>query len=143
MSFSEDELRYLNAQPLARLATVDAEGQPDVVPVGITIDGPYIYIAGLDNVRTRKYRNVRDGNSKVSLVVDDLASTQPWAPRFVRIYGTADIVERDGQFGKQPYLRILPTVSWSWNLDGHPFTHETNPASLKLRRTVHQPPAHG
>jgi pyridoxamine 5'-phosphate oxidase family protein len=141
MAFSEEELHYLNAQPLARLATVDGEGQTDVVPVGMTIDGPYIYIAGLDNARTRKYRNVRDGNSKVALVVDDLASTQPWAPRFVRIYGTADIVERDGQFGRQPYLRVRPTISWSWNLDGHAFTHETDPSSLKLRRTVHQPPA--
>jgi pyridoxamine 5'-phosphate oxidase family protein len=143
MSFSEDELRYLKAQPLARLATVDADGQPDVVPVGITIEGPYIYIAGLDNAKTRKYRNVRDGNPKVSLVVDDLVSTQPWAPRFVRIYGTADIVERDGELGKQPYLRILPTVSWSWNLDGRPFTHETDPAGLKPRRTVHQRSANG
>jgi pyridoxamine 5'-phosphate oxidase family protein len=143
MSFTDAELHYLRSQPLARLATVDAEGQPDVVPVGITIDGPYIYIAGRDNARTRKYRNVRDGNSKVSLVVDDLVSTRPWAPRFVRIYGTADVVERDGEFGRQPYLRILPSVSWSWNLDGRPLTHETDPASLKPRRTVHQPPANG
>jgi pyridoxamine 5'-phosphate oxidase family protein len=143
MSFTDAELHYLRSQPLARLASVDAEGQPDVVPVGITIDGPYIYIAGRDNARTRKYRNVLDGNSKVSLVVDDLVSTRPWAPRFVRIYGTADIVEGDGRFGRQPYLRIVPTVSWSWNLEGQPFTHETDPASSKLRRTVHQPPTHG
>ena len=143
MSFTDEELRYLRSQPLARLATVDADGQPDVVPVGITIDGPYIYIAGLDNARTRKYRNVRDGNRKVSLVVDDLVSTQPWVPRFVRIYGTADIVERDGRFGTQPYLRILPTVSWSWNLDGRPLTHETDSGTMKLRRTVHAAPANG
>ena len=143
MAFTAEELSYLRSQPLARVATVGPDGQPDVVPVGISIEGPYIYVAGLDNARTRKYRNVRDGNPKVALVVDDLASTQPWSPRFVRIYGTADIVERDGEFGRQPYLRVTPTVSWSWNLEGRPFTHETDMASIPLRRTVHEPPTAG
>lgn len=142
MSFTNEEIAYLREQPLARLATVGPDGQPDVVPVGITLEGPYIYIAGLDNVRTRKYRNVRDGNLKIALVVDDLPSTRPWTPRFVRIYGTADIVERDGDFGRQPYLRITPTISWSWNLKGRPFTHEADGASIEpLRKTVHRSPS--
>jgi integrase len=33
MSFSPEELEYLASQPLARLATVASDGQPDVVPV--------------------------------------------------------------------------------------------------------------
>lgn len=141
MSFTAEEISYLRSQPLARLATVGPDGQPDVVPVGFTLDGPYIYIAGLDNRRTRKYRNVRDGQSKFSLVVDDLVSMAPWSPRFVRIYGTADVVEHDLGNGPQPLIRITPTTSWSWNLEGRPFTHETDMSSIKLQRTVHEPPA--
>jgi pyridoxamine 5'-phosphate oxidase family protein len=140
MSFTAEELSYLRSQPLARLATVGPDGQPDVVPVGITVEGPYIYVAGLDNPRTRKYRNVRDSSPKVALVVDDLPSTNPWTPRFVRVYGTADVVEHDLGNGPQPLIRITPTVSWSWNLEGRPFTHETDLSSIRLQRTVHQPP---
>ena len=134
MAFTEEELRYLRSQRLARLATVGPDGQPDVVPVGFTLEGPYIYVSGLDNARTRKYRNVRDGNPKVALVFDDLAATEPLSPRFVRIYGTADLVERDGRFGRQPYLRITPTISWSWNLEGIP----VGDTWYEERRAVHR-----
>jgi pyridoxamine 5'-phosphate oxidase family protein len=30
MAFTDEELEYLRSQPLARLATVAADGQPDV-----------------------------------------------------------------------------------------------------------------
>jgi pyridoxamine 5'-phosphate oxidase family protein len=39
MSFSEDEVAFMASQPLARVATVDDDGQPDVVPVGYEFDG--------------------------------------------------------------------------------------------------------
>jgi pyridoxamine 5'-phosphate oxidase family protein len=32
MSFTEEEIAYIRSQPLARLSTVDAEGQPEVTP---------------------------------------------------------------------------------------------------------------
>ncbi|WP_432890440.1 PPOX class F420-dependent oxidoreductase [Kribbella sp. CA-245084] len=134
MSFSEAETDYLRSQPLGRLATVSADGQPDAVPVGFEYDGTYLYVGGMDPVRTRKYRNVRDGNVKVAFVVDDLASVRPWVPRYLRIYGEAELVERDGQFGPAPYLRITPTVSWSFNLEGRPFGHDVE---VTTTRTVH------
>lgn len=134
MSFSEAEIAYLRSQPLGRLATVSGDGQPDAVPVGFEYDGTYLYIGGIDPVRTRKYRNVRDGQTKVAFVVDDLVSTRPWVPRYLRIYGEAELVERDGQFGTSPYLQITPTVSWSFNLDGRPFTHDEK---VSTTRTVH------
>jgi Pyridoxamine 5'-phosphate oxidase len=31
MAFSDEEVAYLRSQPLARLATVNKDGQPDVV----------------------------------------------------------------------------------------------------------------
>jgi pyridoxamine 5'-phosphate oxidase family protein len=110
MAFTEDEVAYLKSQPLARLATVDADGQPDVVPVGFEFDGTYFYIGGRAPERTRKFLNVKAGQAKVALVVDDLVSTDPWTPRFLRVYGTADLTERPGQFGSGPYLRITPEI---------------------------------
>ena len=136
MSFTDEEVAYLRSQPLARLATVAPDGQPDVVPVGFEFDGTHLYVGGLDPARTRKFRNVRAGNTKVALVVDDLVSVRPWNPRSLRIYGTAELVERRGRFGPGPYLRITPTVSWSANLDGRSFTRDREVAP---RRTVHQP----
>jgi pyridoxamine 5'-phosphate oxidase family protein len=137
MAFTEEEVAYMRGQPLGRLATVDGDGQPDAAPVGFEFDGTYLYVGGYDNRRTRKYRNVQAGNRKVALVLDDLASTQPWAPRFLRIYGTADVVDRDGYAGPGSYLRITPTISWSWNLGGRPYTGGDG---FEPRRTVHRPP---
>jgi pyridoxamine 5'-phosphate oxidase family protein len=76
-------------------------------------------------------------------VVDDLVSTDPWTPRFLRVYGTADVVERDGYAGRKEYLRITPTVSWSWNLGGRPYGGEGGRDQFESRvtRTVHQRPA--
>jgi pyridoxamine 5'-phosphate oxidase family protein len=135
MTFTEEEIGYLRSQRLARLATVSADGQPDVVPVGFEFDGTHVYVGGIDPVKTRKFRNVRAGNAKVALVIDDLASTDPWTPRYLRIYGDADLVERQGQFGSAPYMRITPGISWSFNLEGRPFTRDS---AISTRRTVHQ-----
>ncbi|MFC5834402.1 PPOX class F420-dependent oxidoreductase [Nonomuraea insulae] len=137
MSFNEVEIAYLRSQQLARIATVSADGQPDVVPVGFEFDGTFVYVGGLDPARTRKFRNVQAGNTKVALVVDDLASAEPWTPRYLRIYGEAELVERQGQFGPAPYMRITPDVSWSFNLEGLPFSHDQK---IDVRRTVHTGP---
>ena len=137
MAFIDEEVAYLRSQRLARIATVAPDGQPDVVPVGFEFDGTYLYVGGMDAARTRKFLNVRAGNPKVALVVDDLVSTQPWTPRYLRIYGTAELVERRGQFGPAPYMRITPTTSWSWNLEGLPFSHDRE---VVVHRTVHEAP---
>jgi pyridoxamine 5'-phosphate oxidase family protein len=136
MAFTEDEVAYLNSQPLARLATVDPDGQPDVAPVGFEFDGTYLYVGGRAPERTRKFLNVKAGQAKVALVVDDLVSTDPWTPRFLRVYGTAELIERPGQFGPGMYMRITPEISWSWNLAGRPFGDDAQQAGP--RRTVHR-----
>jgi len=137
MAFTDEEAAYLESQRLARIATVAPDGQPDVVPVGFEFDGTFLYVGGMDPARTRKYLNVQAGSSKVALVVDDLVSTQPWTPRGLRIYGTAELVERQGQFGTAPYMRITPTISWSWNLEGLPFSRDRE---VVVHRTVHEAP---
>jgi pyridoxamine 5'-phosphate oxidase family protein len=144
MAFSDDEITYLNSMFLARIATVGPDGQPDAAPVGYRFDGTYVYVGGMDNPSTRKYRNVKAGHQKVALVVDDIVSMQPYTPRFLRIYGIAEIVQWQAPGGEAgPYLRITPTVSWSWNLAGKPFTRDTPEFAEAVRRTVHDPPANG
>ena len=39
--FTDQQLSYLRSQGLARIATVDMGGQPDVVPVAFEYDGTY------------------------------------------------------------------------------------------------------
>jgi len=138
MTFSDDEIAYLQSQPVARLATVKADGQPDVVPVAFELDGPYIWVGGVgpDVANTRKLRNIGAGRTKVSLVVDDLVSLQPVIARALRVYGDAEpAIERVGMVGPGVYSRITPRVSWSWNLAGEPAGERWYDA----KRTVHTP----
>jgi pyridoxamine 5'-phosphate oxidase family protein len=138
MSFTDEEIAYLRSQPLARLATRSGDGQPDVVPVSFEFDGTYFWVGGgATIVQTRKFRNVRAGNPQVALVVDDLVSLDPFIARGVRVYGHAEQpFERVGIVGPGIYLRITPTISWSWNLAGEP----VGDAWYDSRRTVHHVP---
>ena len=137
LMFSEPEVRYLKSQRLARIATVSGKGQPDLVPVGFEFDGKHFWIGSHSQevfFRTRKYKNVKNGRKKVALVVDDLLTVNPWHPRFVRVYGTAEVMDHNGTFGPGKYLRVTPLISWSGGMEG---------LSLKQGvwwlRTVHEP----
>lgn len=139
MSFSDEEIAYLHSQPLARVATLSADGQPDVVPLAFEFDGTFFWVGGSGQtvLDTRKFRNVRAGNQQVALVIDDLVSFNPFIARGIRIYGQADQpVERVGIVGPGLYVRITPTISWSWNMAGQP----VGDTWYETRRTVHQIP---
>lgn len=140
MSFTDEEIAYLRSQPVARVATVSADGQPDVVPLAFEFDGTHFWVGGVGPAvaGTRKFRNIRAGNRKVALVFDDIVSFEPFNARSVRVYGTAEEpVERDGMVGPGIYMRITPTISWSWNMEGEP----TSGAWYEARRTVHENPS--
>jgi pyridoxamine 5'-phosphate oxidase family protein len=92
------ETDYLRNQKLARIATVSKSGQPDIVAVGFEYDGTWFPVGSHSQdifFRTRKYKKVKNGNTKVALIVDDLVSITPWHPRFVRVYGTAEVVDHN------------------------------------------------
>ena len=127
MSFSAAELAYLASQPLARFATTGEDEQPDVVPLAFQVDGTDLWVggSGASFLATRKVRNITAGRREVALVVDDLPSFDPFIARGIRIYGRADDpIERVGMVGPGWYIRVTPTVSWSWNLDGAPVGDE-------------------
>ena len=110
--FTDAEREYLAGQWLARLATASADGQPDVSAVGFSVDGDTIVSGGLDLTKTVRYRHLQS-NPRASLVVDDLASVEPWRPRGVKVRGRATL-EDDG--GK-PRIRIKPDTVWSWGIN--------------------------
>lgn len=115
--FSQQEQAYLQTQLLARLATIEPDGQPDVDVAGFEFDGARFYIGGYQLEITRKYKNIVAGKRKVSLIIDDLKTREPWAPRAIKIHGTAEVVERQGRMGPGSYIAITPTVSWSWGIE--------------------------
>lgn len=135
MSFTADEIAYLRSQPLARIATVSADGQPDVVPVSYQFDGTAFLIGGWSPAKTRRHGNVRSGNVKVALVVDDLAPGKRWAPRMLRVYGTAELITTQGANGPSEMMRVTPLISWSFNLASA--GEAGDPANDGPRRTVH------
>jgi pyridoxamine 5'-phosphate oxidase family protein len=118
--FSKAELEYLKKQRLARVASASPKGTPEVSPVGFEFDGKFFWIGSHDQSifsRTRRYRNIKAGNARVSLVVDDMKSVDPWRPRGIKVSGTAEILEHDGIFGRGSYFRITPKVTVSWGIE--------------------------
>ena len=119
------------------MATVAPDGQPDVTPVALDVEGTTLWCAG----RARqccahaRIRNITAGHRRVALVVDDLPSLEPFVARGIRIYGTAeDPIDRVGMVGPGLYVRVTPKISWSWNLEGAP----VGDTWYEARRTVHE-----
>ena len=110
--FTEDELAYLAGQPLARIATASASGVPDVAAVGFGVDGDHLVTGGFDISKTVRYRNLL-ANPRATIVIDDLASVDPWTPRGVKVRGTVTVEE--GRGGLR--IRIVPETGWNWGLN--------------------------
>jgi pyridoxamine 5'-phosphate oxidase family protein len=96
--FTPEEIAYLQSQRLARIATVDPNGQPHVVPVSFRYnpDEDAIDVGGHGFTSRKKYRDVQ-ANPRVAIVIDDLASVSPWRPRFIEIRGVAEIRSTGGE----------------------------------------------
>ena len=111
--FTESELGYLTGgRQLGRLATVGADGTPHVVPVGWIYNAATetIDIGGSELERSKKFRDVA-ASGRAAIVVDDVASTDPWRPRAVEIRGRAEAITLP-----TPLIRIHPERIVSWGL---------------------------
>ena len=97
------------------------------MPVGFDFDGEYIYVSGMNILKSTKYKNILK-NRNVAVVIDDLKTVDPWDPRGIRIYGDADVVTRRGGYmdpsghSEHTYIRIRPIKKWSWGIDEPVFT---------------------
>jgi pyridoxamine 5'-phosphate oxidase family protein len=122
-AFTASEISYLNSQRLGRLATVGADGQPHVVPVGFRYnpDEDAIEIGGHSGfARRKKYRDVSH-NPRVAFVVDDVVSVNPWRVRGLEIRGHAEVLATGGEAlaaGLDPEMfRIRARRVVSWGID--------------------------
>lgn len=114
MSLTDIERDYLATQRLGRLATVGPKGDPQNNPVGFRYnpDLGTFDIYGMNMAKSRKYRNIQ-GNDQVALVIDDLASVEPWRVRGIEIRGRAETVTADAT----DFIRIHPRTIFTWGLD--------------------------
>jgi pyridoxamine 5'-phosphate oxidase family protein len=121
-TFSERQRAFLKEQRLGRLATVDDQGRPHVVPVGFWVepDGAAIGVGGHDLAATKKFRDARR-HPDVAIVIDDLVSVSPWRIRGIEVRGTAEARD-DGAERLAPgfgaaWLRITPQRIIAWGLE--------------------------
>jgi pyridoxamine 5'-phosphate oxidase family protein len=94
--FTDAEIAYLQSQRLGRIAT-SSKGQPHVVPLAFRYnpETDTIDVGGHGFAQRKKYRDVQ-GNPRVAIVIDDLASIDPWRPRMIEIRGDAEILPTGG-----------------------------------------------
>ncbi len=141
-AFTDSELRYLRSQLLGRLATVGPDGMPHVVPLGYRHDpddDTIVVGSAGDMAASKKYRDV-ERTGKATLVVDDLASTNPWTPRGIEIRGVAQTHSTGGaEVGRrlripfamdESYIRITPVRVVTWGID----SDATRPAARTVTR---------
>lgn len=115
MSFASVEREDMLYQPIGRLATIGDGGQPRIAPVGFrsTGDGS-IAIRGHNLSATKKWGNV-ERNPRVSFVIDDLPSTDPWVARGVEIRGHAHTESQtrpDGSIDEQIIVTPARIITW-------------------------------
>ncbi len=135
--FTATELDYLRGQLLGRLSTLGPDGAPQTRPVGFGYNPELdtIDIGGHNMAASRKYRNVQL-DPRVSFVIDDLASTDPWRPRGLEIRGRAEALAAAGALREgftAELIRIHPVRVLGWGLD-------TDPFAPPRARTVTGPP---
>jgi pyridoxamine 5'-phosphate oxidase family protein len=112
-AFTDHELAYLQGERrLGRIGTVGKDGTPHVAPVGWSYNPEHdtIDVGGRDFEQSKKYRDV-GASGRAAIVIDDLASTNPWRPRGVEIRGRAEALEQ------QALIRIHPERIVSWGIE--------------------------
>ena len=122
MTLTPAEISYLESQPLGRLATIQPDGSPQVKPVGFRYNPELgtVDVTGFRMSASQKYRNVsRDG--RAALVIDDIASTQPWRVRFLEIRGRAEAGPgHDADSADTSLIRLHPGRVLSFGVEEPP-----------------------
>jgi pyridoxamine 5'-phosphate oxidase family protein len=123
--FTETEIEYLSGQRLGRLATVDAEGRPHVVPVAFRYNEELdaVDIGGHNFAGSKKFRDVGK-TGRAAFVVDDVLP--PWRARGVEVRGRAEVRSEGGKEIMENFaeemIRIHPRRIVSWGVDSDAFS---------------------
>jgi pyridoxamine 5'-phosphate oxidase family protein len=125
MSFKPHEIEFMKAADLARLATIQPDGTLQNSPVGFSYNEALgtVDIHGYRMSKSRKFRNLASNNT-VALVIDDIASRDPWRVRCLEIRGKAEQAE-SGEHRTEPnsseidnaIIRITPRRIISFGID--------------------------
>jgi pyridoxamine 5'-phosphate oxidase family protein len=124
-AFTEKEIEYLNEQRLGRLATVDAEGRPHVVPVAFRYNAKLdaVDIGGHNFAGSKKFRDAGK-TGKAAFVVDDVLP--PWRVRGVEVRGRAEVHSEGGKEIMEDFaeelIRIFPRRIVGWGIDSDAFS---------------------
>lgn len=128
-TFTDAEIDYLMGQALGRLATADAAGRPHVMPVGVfhDPDEQALVIGGVRDVAASKKFRDAARRPDVAVVVDDLATVNPWKPRGIEVRGRAETHTEGGAAVGQrvgasfpfdsAWIRIRPRRILAWGID--------------------------
>jgi len=130
--------RFISERRVARLATADAGGRPQVVPICYVFDGDAFFSPldekpkSVEPFKLRRVRNIEQ-NPQVSLVIDEYSEN--WSKLvYVLVDGKAEIIQtvhRDHQravlllrekysqyrwmaIGARPMIRIVPERVSRW-----------------------------
>jgi pyridoxamine 5'-phosphate oxidase family protein len=112
-AFSPAELSYLTGERrLGRIATVGRDGTPHVAPVGFAYNQEVdtVDVQGYRLSASKKFKDVRR-TGRAAIVVDDLASVDPWRPRGIEVRGRAEALTEPAEV-----IRIHPDRIVSWGL---------------------------
>lgn len=110
-TLSPEETNFLVRQRVARLATADAEGRPQAIPVCFAYESGRVFIAldekpkGVEAKRLKRVRNILE-NPEVSLVADRYDDSDWSRLAFVMARGKAELVE-PGADGHEAAVRLL------------------------------------
>lgn len=129
VEFRRSELSFLEKMELCRLATVDREGRPHVVPICYVFrDGAFYMVTDLG---TKKHRNLQH-NPRATLVVDVYKPN-----RAVMVEGRAELLTEGEEFrriseafyerfewarrdfwdeGEVVIIKLVPEKKTSWGL---------------------------
>lgn len=109
-----DQAAFLAAgvRSLARIATVDSQGRPHVVPGGWAWDpaAEELLLTGRNVPTTARAAHVR-ATGVAAVTIDGVREDGGWAPWALLLRGAAEVDDERG------LIRLSPSWSRSWGLD--------------------------
>lgn len=123
-NFTPAEIALLHGKRLGYLATVNARGEPHVVPCGYVFDeaSETLAIGGKNMSRSKKFREAH-GDASIAFVVDD--RTPEGLPCGVELRGRAEIVRGGGAALRtgwdKEHIQLRPARIVAWGLDTDPY----------------------
>jgi pyridoxamine 5'-phosphate oxidase family protein len=129
--FSEAELEYLQSHRIGRVATVNSDCEPHVVPLRFKYNPEVdaIDLVGSDLGGTKKYRDAQ-ATGRIAFVLDDISDGKP---RGIEIRGSAEVHPTGGETLMSnvgpAFIRLIPARVATWGIDSDAF----HPISRSVR----------